>query len=139
VRITGQLVKRKRPITCGPIANGRELGDIFALHDEMTANIVCALVPSVERAEMRRACSRPPKSLDAYDLYLRAMAASHAWTEHGTDEALRLLEQALALDLNFVAAVLLAENCWARRHMQGWIPRRRPHRMRLDILGVPVR
>jgi len=122
VRITGQLVEAEAANHVWADRYERELGDIFALQDEMTTNIVGALVPSVERAEMQRACRSPPRSLDAYDLYLRAMAALYAWTREGTDEALQLLDQALALDPTFVAAMLLAENCWGRRFVQGWSP-----------------
>jgi adenylate cyclase len=118
VRITGQLVEAEAGTHIWADRYERELGDIFALQDEMTANIVGALVPNVERAEMQRACSRPPKSHDAYDLYLRAMAELYLWTREGTDKALQLLEKALALDPNFVAAVILAENCWGRRFVQ---------------------
>lgn len=122
VRITGQLVQTETGIHLWADCYERDLGDIFALQDEMATSIVGALVPSVERAEMQRACRKPPNSLDSYGLYLRAMAALNPWTKEGTDEALELLEQALALDPNCVAAILLAENCWSRRNIQGWSP-----------------
>src|SRR5262245_36832217 len=122
VRIIGQLVHAETGNHVWADRYERELGDIFALQDEMAANIVGALVPSVERAEMQRACKKLPKDPDSYALYLRAMAALHPWTREGTDAALQLLEQALALDPNSVDAMLLAESCWGRRFVQGWSP-----------------
>jgi TolB-like protein/pimeloyl-ACP methyl ester carboxylesterase/tetratricopeptide (TPR) repeat protein len=138
VRVTGQLVEAEAANHVWADRYECEFGDIFALQDEMTANMVGALVPSLERAEMQRARSRPPQSLDAYDLYLRAMAAFHTWTKQGTDEALRLLDQALTLDPNFVSAVLLAENCWARRHMQGWAPQEEALRQSARLARLAV-
>ena len=122
VRITSQLVQAETGNHVWADRYERELGDIFALQDEISANIVGALVPSVERAEVQRACRKPPKDPDTYGLYLRAMAALSPWTREGTDEALQLLEQALALDPNSVDAILLAESCWGRRFVQGWSP-----------------
>ena len=122
VRITGQLVQAEAGTHVWAERYDRDFGDIFALQDEMTASIVGALVPSLQRAEMERARTKPPESLDAYELYLRAMAALNTWTKGGNDQALQFLEQALAIDPNFVAAVILAENCWERRYVQGWSP-----------------
>ena len=86
----------------------------------MTANVVGALVPTVQRAEVERARSRAPESLDAYDLYLRALAAFHAWTREGDDEALHLLDRALEFDPESSAAIILAENCSVHRFGQAW-------------------
>lgn len=88
----------------------------------MTASIVGALVPSLQRAEIDRARSMPPGSLDAYVLYLRALAAFYTWTRVGNDQALQLLEQAMTLEPNYAAAAILAENCWVNRFTQGWSP-----------------
>ena len=122
VRITGQLVQAETGNHVWADRYEREFGDIFALQDEVAANIVGALVPSVERTEMVRARRKAAKDPDSYGLYLRAMAALHPWTKEGTDEALRLLNQALMLEPDSVATMLLAESCWGRRLVQGWSP-----------------
>jgi adenylate cyclase len=88
----------------------------------MTASIVGALVPSLQRAEIERARTKPPGSLDTYDLYLRALAAFYTRTREGNDQALQLLERAMALDPAYAAAAILTENCWVTRHVQGWSP-----------------
>ena len=88
----------------------------------MTASVVGALVPSIQKAEIERARHKPPESLDAYDWYLRGLAAFFAWTREGNDQALQLFERALRLDPNFVSAVIMAENCWALRYTHGWSP-----------------
>ena len=54
----------------------------------MTASVVGAIAPRLEQAEIERAKRKPTESLDAYDYYLRGMAAVHRWTREGNDEAL---------------------------------------------------
>jgi adenylate cyclase len=93
----------------------------------MTASMVGAVVPSLQNAEIERARRKPPGSLDAYDLYLRALPAFYAFTQESNQQALKLAEQALALDPNFVAAVILAENCWSLQAAQGWVPAHEAH------------
>ncbi len=122
VRITGQLVQAENGIHVWAERYDGDLNDIFALQDEMTASVVGAVVPSLQRAEIERARGKPSNSLDAYDLYLRALPAFYACTKENNEEALRLLEKALALDPDFVAALLLAENCWSLKANQGWAP-----------------
>ena len=122
VRITGQLVHAENGMHVWAERYDGDLNDIFALQDEMTASVVGAVVPSLQHAEIERARGKPPNSLDAYDLYLRALPAFYACTRESNRHALELLEQALALDPNFIAAVLLAENCWSLMVNQGWLP-----------------
>ena len=57
-----------------------ELEDIFDLQDQVTASVVGAIAPKLEQAEIERAKRKPTESLDAYDYFLRGMAAFHQWT-----------------------------------------------------------
>ena len=56
----------------------RALNDIFELQDEITLSVVGAIEPSLLHAEIERAKRKRPDSLDAYDLYLRALPHTHA-------------------------------------------------------------
>ena len=56
------------------------LEDIFDLQDQVTASVVGAIAPKLEQAEIERAKRKPTESLDAYDYFLRGMAAVHRWT-----------------------------------------------------------
>ena len=51
----------------------RALDDIFALQDELTLSVIGAIEPSLRRVEIERARRKRPDSLDAWDLYLRAL------------------------------------------------------------------
>jgi adenylate cyclase len=122
VRMTGQLIQAESGMHVWAERYEGDLGNIFALQDEMAASIVGALLPSIQKAEIERVRHKPPESLDAYDLYLRGLAALYKWTANGHEAALQLFEQALAIDANFVSAMIMAEFCWFRRITTSWSP-----------------
>ena len=55
----------------------RSIADVFAVQDEITEAIVAAIEPHLYAAENFRAQHKPPGSLDAWDLVMRAL--SHYW------------------------------------------------------------
>src|SRR5271170_5285027 len=55
----------------------RDLADVFAVQDEITEAIVAAIEPQLYAAENFRARRKPPDSMDAWDLVMRAL--SHYW------------------------------------------------------------
>ncbi|WIW45853.1 winged helix-turn-helix domain-containing protein [Bradyrhizobium sp. 62B] len=98
----------------------RELADIFAVQDEITEAIVAAIEPQLYAAENFRAQQKPPGSLDAWDLVMRAL--SHHWriTREDNAAAQGLLEQAVAIDPAYGKALgLLATSHIFGAHM-GW-------------------
>jgi TolB-like protein/cytochrome c-type biogenesis protein CcmH/NrfG len=98
----------------------RELADIFAVQDEITEAIVAAIEPQLYTAESFRAQQKPPGSLDAWDLVMRAL--SHYWriTREDNAAAQGLLEQATAIDPAYGKALgLLATSHIFGAHM-GW-------------------
>jgi hypothetical protein len=83
MRITGQLIDTA---TGGHLWADRfdgGLEEIFDLQDQVTASVVTAIAPKVEQAEIERAKRKPTESLDAYDYYLRGMAALSSMDQGG--------------------------------------------------------
>jgi TolB-like protein len=78
IRITGQLIDAGTGAHLWADRFGGTQEDIFELQDRVTASVVGTLAPQVERAEIHRAKRKPTESLDAYDNYLRGVAALHA-------------------------------------------------------------
>lgn len=118
IRINGQLVDGA---SASHIWAGKFDGaaaDIFDLQDQLTEQIVGAIEPSVRRAEIDRARRKRPDSLDAYDLYLRALPHAHANSPTETEEALRLLHLSLQLDPNHLAAHGYAAWCHEQRYFR---------------------
>jgi TolB-like protein/tetratricopeptide (TPR) repeat protein len=98
----------------------RDLADVFAVQDEVTEAIVAAIEPQLYAAENFRARRKPPDSMDAWDLVMRAL--SHFWrvTRQDNVVAQALLEKATALDPNYGQALgVLATSHTFCAHM-GW-------------------
>ena len=71
VRITAQLIDATTGAHIWADRFDGALEDIFDLQDQVTASVVGAIAPKLERAEIERAKRKPTESLDAYD-YLSA-------------------------------------------------------------------
>jgi TolB-like protein len=98
----------------------RNLADVFAVQDEITEAIVAAIEPQLYAAENFRAQRKPPDSMDAWDLVMRAL--SHYWrvTRQDNMVAQALLEKATAIDPNYGQALgVLAASHTFGAHM-GW-------------------
>jgi TolB-like protein/class 3 adenylate cyclase len=106
--------------------------DVFDLQDRITSSIVATIQPKMMRAEIARAQAKPTDNLSAYDLYLRALAGLSAeLTENSTNQALELLERAIAGDPQFSSAYgFVACVHWNRVHMDGV---RFPKRKHVDM------
>jgi TolB-like protein len=120
IRICGQLIQADTGTHVWAERYDGELSDIFKLQDDLTASVVGSIMPSLQRAEIDRVRNKPPESLDAYDLYLRALPRFYESTLLGNKEALSLVERALAVDPNFISALVLGVNCWSLQFTQGW-------------------
>ena len=104
VRVSGQLIDASTGAHLWADRMDGALDDIFALQDRITTSVVGAILPMLEKAEIKRAQQKSTGSLDAYDLYLRGMASVHQWNKEGIGEALRLFYQAIKLDPEYGSA-----------------------------------
>ena len=108
VRITAQLVEAATGNHIWAERYDRDLEDIFELQEQVTSSVVGAIAPKLELAEIERAKHKPTSSLDAYDYYLRGMAAFHHWTFEGNEQALDNFYRAIELDPEFANAYGMA-------------------------------
>ena len=91
IRITAQLVNARSGVRRWGERFDRELGDIFAVLDEITCSIVGIVVAHLGNAEGERISRKPPSSWTAYDLLMRG------------DQSLRMLEQSYERDHLYAA------------------------------------
>jgi len=121
VRITGQLIDTGTGAHLWADRFEGSLDDIFSLQDQITTSVIGAIAPKLEQAEIERAKRKPTESLDAYDYFLRGMAALHHGTQDANDEALRLFYKAIELDPEFASAYGMAAYCYVWRKSNGWM------------------
>ena len=96
------------------------LEDSFDLQDRVIERVIGSVAPTVRGVEIERARRKPEASQSVYDLTLRALVATFAETAEDTEEALRLLAQALTIDPAYPAANALAAWCHQQRHLMRW-------------------
>ena len=78
-----------------------------------------AIEPSLLQAEIERSKRKRPDSLDAYDLYLRALPHARVAMPGDGSKALVLLHQSLALQPDYAAAHAAAAWCYEQRYLRG--------------------
>jgi len=123
VRITAQLNDAATGSHIWAERYDRGISDVFAVQDEITEAIVAAIEPQLYARESFRAQRKPPDSMDAWDLVMRAL--SHYWrvTRQDNVVAQALLEKAIAIDPNYGQALgVLATSYTFSSHM-GWTDR----------------
>lgn len=121
VRITGQLIDAATGAHLWAERFDGPLDDIFDLQDRVTSNVIGAILPHLERAEIERAQRKPTESLRAYDYYLRALAASYRFTREANLEIIELTRAASAIDPQFALPYALAIFSFTQRKAFGWI------------------
>jgi adenylate cyclase len=113
VRITGQLIDAATGAHLWADRFDGSLEDVFDLQDKVASSVAGVIEPALQAAETARSAGRPTTDLTAYDLYLRASAMVLSSTRQ-IPEALRLLEQAIALDPRYGPALAWAALCCLR-------------------------
>lgn len=121
VRITGQLIHASTGANIWADRFEGALEDIFELQDQVTKNVVGAIAPHLEQAEIERAKRKPTERLDAYDYFLRGMANYYLRTRDAISDALPLFYKAIELDPSFASAYGMAAWCYGWRKINGWM------------------
>jgi adenylate cyclase len=115
IRINANLVDASTGIQVWAGRLDREFVDLFALQDEVTAQIVEALQIELTQEERRLIAKRYTFSLEAYDLYLRAWEESFRFSEDARRISIELLNDALNIDPEFALAKSLMASSYTSR------------------------
>src|SRR5512144_1132048 len=120
VRITAQLNDVATGSHIWAERYDRAIADVFAVQDEITEAIVAAIEPQLYAAENFHAQRKPPDSMDAWDLVMRAL--SHYWRVTRQDNlvAQALLEKAISVDPGYGQALSLLAACHTFSAHMGW-------------------
>jgi adenylate cyclase len=103
IRVSAQLIDATTGNHLWARHLDRDMGEIFALQDEITDMIAGTIEPELGAAERERAVRRPPESLEAWGLYQRGLDHMYRFTAEDNQEAQRLLGLAAVADPRFAA------------------------------------
>jgi TolB-like protein/class 3 adenylate cyclase/tetratricopeptide (TPR) repeat protein len=126
IRITAQLIDASTGNHVWADRYDRELTDVFAVQDEITATITARLGTSIERVEIDVSGRKSPSNLGAYDYYLRARAFRH--NSSGREEGLQaraFCEKAIEIDPQFAPPYAEASYSYSREVAERWDVSRR--------------
>jgi adenylate cyclase len=104
VRVTVQLIDAEADAHIWAERYDRELDDIFALQDEVTAAIVSTLPGRVAAAAHDRAERKPTDNMAAYECALAAKVLHHRSAREDNAAAQQLIDRAIGLDPNYAHA-----------------------------------
>jgi len=104
VRITAQLVDGLTGRHLWAERYDRQIGDIFALQDDITNQVVTALEVKLTEGEAARISRRQTDNTDAYELFRRGLELYRQGTRTDNEQARRIFEKAVALDPGFADA-----------------------------------
>jgi TolB-like protein/class 3 adenylate cyclase/Tfp pilus assembly protein PilF len=119
VRITGQLIDAESGAHIWAEKIDGRLEDIFELQDQVTSQVIGAISPALEQAEIARA-KRKVGNLQAYDYYLRGLASMYRFTRESVEDALGLLQRAVELDPDLALAYATQAFCYVARRSMAW-------------------
>ena len=121
IRIAGQLIDTSTGTHMWADRFDGGIEDVFDLQDRVAASVVGAIAPKLEQAEIERVKRKSTESLDAYESYLRGLAAVRQETRESITRALELFNRAIELVPDFASAYAMAAWCFVRRKTNGWM------------------
>jgi adenylate cyclase len=101
VRVTAQLIDAFTGAHIWAERYDRDLTDIFAVQDEITASVAGIIEPALVAAEQERVLRKPPDRLDAWEAYQRGMWHFNKYGAEANKIAQDFFRQAIALDSDF--------------------------------------
>jgi TolB-like protein len=116
VRISAQLVDGTSGGHLWAERYDRNLGDIFALQDEVTQKIVAVLAVRLQEEEHRRVAQKNTDNVLAYDHFLRGLEYFNRYSKEANSQARLLFQKAIDLDPKY--AMAYAKAGWT--HLIDW-------------------
>ena len=119
LRITARVVSVESGYHLWSARYEREIGDVFAVQDEITASIVSAL--SLALASRPPMAHRHSKNLEAFELYLRGRHCWHQRTPESVHTAIAHFEEAVRVDPNYALAFAGLANSYSALAFYGYM------------------
>ncbi|HZJ01226.1 MAG TPA: protein kinase [Gemmatimonadaceae bacterium] len=111
LRVTAQLVNASDNSQLWAERYDRELEDVFAIQDEISANIVSALRVVLTEDEKKAIEQVPTANVEAYEFYLRGRQFFHQHRRRAMEFAVQMFESAIELDPGYALAHCGVADC----------------------------
>jgi adenylate cyclase len=121
IRVTAELIAPEKGEQLWTGRYDRDIGDLFAMQDEITTNLCAALAPEIYRAEASAPIRSSSTDLTAWDRFLRGLSHYYRQTKTDFEASIALFREAVALDPELsIARAYLATILLQGVHF-GWI------------------
>jgi len=98
IRVTAELIAPENGEQLWAGRYDRDIGDLFAMQDEITTNLCAALAPEIYRAEASAPARASSTNLTAWDRFLRGLSHYYQPTKKDYEASIALFREAIALD-----------------------------------------
>ena len=99
----------------------RDIGDLFAMQDEITTSLSAALAPEIYRAEASVPARSLSTDLTAWDRFLRGLSHYYQQTKADFEASIELFREAIALDPALSIARAYLATIMVQGVQYGWI------------------
>jgi adenylate cyclase len=97
IRVTAELISPENGEQLWAGRYDSDIGDLFAMQDELTTNLSAAIAPEIYRAEAS-APARSSADLTAWDRFLKGLSHYYRHTKADFEASIDLFREAIALD-----------------------------------------
>ena len=122
LRVTAELIA---PETGAQLWTGRydrDMGDLFALQDELTTSLSAALAPEIFRAEASAPSRASSTDLTAWDRFLRGLSRYYKQTKPDFEASIAYFREAIEIDPSLGIARAYLGTIMVQGSQYGWIP-----------------
>jgi adenylate cyclase len=122
VRVTAELIAPEKGEQLWNGRYDRDIGDLFAMQDEITVSLCAALAPEIYRAEASATPLRSSSTdLTAWDRFLRGLSHYYRQTKADFEASIALFREATALDPELSIARAYLATIQVQGIQYGWI------------------
>jgi adenylate cyclase len=126
IRVTAELIAPEKGEQLWAGRYDRDMGDLFAMQDEITTSLSAALAPEIFRAEASAPARSSSTDLTAWDRFLRGLSHYYRHTKADFETAIALFREAIALDPALAIARAYLATILVQGVQYGWIRSTRP-------------
>ncbi|NOJ48628.1 adenylate/guanylate cyclase domain-containing protein [Bradyrhizobium archetypum] len=121
IRVTAELIA---PETGEQLWTGRfdrDIGDLFAMQDELTTSLSAAIAAEIYRAEASAPPRTPSNDISAWDRFLKGLSYYYLHTKADYETSISLFKEAIALDPTLAIARAYLATIQIQGIQFGWI------------------